>query len=91
MTTLLKPDNGYITIDGMNVLEQSLKVQKEFSLTGQFAAVDEVLTGRENLVLIAKLRHMKNYTEKVDEAVNGIRSARSGGSTDASVLWRNAA
>jgi ABC-2 type transport system ATP-binding protein len=36
-------------------------------LTGQFAAVDEVLTGRENLVLIAKLRHMKNYTEKVDE------------------------
>lgn len=67
MTTLLKPDNGYITIDGMNVLEQSLKVQKEFSLTGQFAAVDEVLTGRENLVLIAKLRHMKNYTEKVDE------------------------
>lgn len=66
MTTLLKPDNGYITIDGMNVLEQSLNVQKEFSLTGQFAAVDEVLTGRENLVLIAKLRHMKNYTEKVD-------------------------
>ncbi len=36
MTTLLKPDNGYITINGMNVLEQSLKVQKEFSLTGQF-------------------------------------------------------
>ncbi|MFR3684142.1 MAG: ATP-binding cassette domain-containing protein [Enterococcus sp.] len=67
MTTLLKPDNGYIMIDGMNVLEQSLKVQKEFSLTGQFAAVDEVLTGRENLVLIAKLRHLKNYTEKVDE------------------------
>ncbi|MGG5371069.1 ATP-binding cassette domain-containing protein [Enterococcus sp. AZ196] len=67
MTTLLKPDKGSITIAGLNIMERPLEVQKEFSLTGQFAAVDEVLTGRENLVLIAKLRHMKNYSQKIDE------------------------
>lgn len=67
MTTLLKPDSGLIKIDGMDILEQSLEVQKKFSLTGQFAAVDEVLTGRENLVLIAKLRHVQNYVQRVDE------------------------
>lgn len=67
MTTLLKPDKGCVKIAGLSVLEQSVEVQKEFSLTGQFAAVDEVLTGRENLVLIAKLRHLKNYSQKVDE------------------------
>ncbi len=35
------------------------RVRESISLTGQFAAVDEILSGRENLVLIAKLRHMK--------------------------------
>lgn len=67
MTTLLKPDGGAVKINGLDILAQALEAQKEFSLTGQFAAVDEVLTGRENLVLIAKLRHLKNYLQKVDE------------------------
>lgn len=67
MTTLLKPDKGEIKIDGLDVLTQIGEVQREFSLTGQFAAVDEVLTGRENLVLIAKLRHLTDYKQKVDE------------------------
>lgn len=67
MTTLLKPDKGGIKIDGLDVLTQMGEVQSEFSLTGQFAAVDEVLTGRENLVLIAKLRHLTDYKQKVDE------------------------
>ncbi|MDT2661554.1 ATP-binding cassette domain-containing protein [Enterococcus hulanensis] len=67
MTTLLKPDHGSVKIDGLDISQQALAVQKKFSLTGQFAAVDEVLTGRENLVLIAKLRHLKNYLLKVDE------------------------
>lgn len=67
MTTLLKPDHGSVKIDGLDISQQALAVQKKFSLTGQFAAVDEVLTGRENLVLIAKLRHLKNYLSKVDE------------------------
>lgn len=67
MTTLLKPDGGAVKINGLDILAQALEAQKEFSLTGQFAAVDEVLTGRENLVLIAKLRHLKNYSQKIDE------------------------
>lgn len=67
MTTLLKPDQGSVKIDNLDISQQALAVQKKFSLTGQFAAVDEVLTGRENLVLIAKLRHLKNYLPKVDE------------------------
>lgn len=67
MTTLLKPDKGGIKIDGLDVSTQMGEVQREFSLTGQFAAVDEVLTGRENLVLIAKLRHLTDYKQKVDE------------------------
>lgn len=67
MTTLLKPDQGSVKIDNLDISQQALAVQKKFSLTGQFAAVDEVLTGRENLVLIAKLRHLKNYLSKVDE------------------------
>ena len=67
MTTLLKPDHGSVKIDNLDISQQALAVQKKFSLTGQFAAVDEVLTGRENLVLIAKLRHLKNYLSKVDE------------------------
>lgn len=67
MTTLLKPDHGSVKIDNLDISQQALAVQKKFSLTGQFAAVDEVLTGRENLVLIAKLRHLKNYLLKVDE------------------------
>lgn len=67
MTTLLKPDQGLIKINGRDILKKPLEVQKEISLTGQFAAVDEVLTGRENLELIAKLRHVKNYGQRVDE------------------------
>ncbi|MDT2600178.1 ATP-binding cassette domain-containing protein [Enterococcus hulanensis] len=67
MTTLLKPDHGSVKIDNLDISQQALAIQKRFSLTGQFAAVDEVLTGRENLVLIAKLRHLKNYLSKVDE------------------------
>ena len=67
MTTLLKPDHGSVKIDNLDISQQALAIQKKFSLTGQFAAVDEVLTGRENLVLIAKLRHLKNYLLKVDE------------------------
>lgn len=70
MTTLLNPDRGSIKINGLDVGAESLAVQKEFSLTGQFAAVDEVLTGRENLRLIAKLRRIKHYQQKVEQLLN---------------------
>jgi ABC-2 type transport system ATP-binding protein len=58
LATLLKADAGTATVAGYDVATQPAKVRESISLTGQFAAVDEVLTGRENLVLIAKLRHL---------------------------------
>ena len=57
LATLLAPDAGEVAVNGHDVGSQAADVRRSISLTGQFAAVDEVLTGRENLVLIAKLRH----------------------------------
>lgn len=58
LSTLLKPDAGTAAIAGFDVAAQPQKVRQTISLTGQFAAVDEVLSGRENLVLISQLRHL---------------------------------
>lgn len=60
LTTLLKTDSGKAVVNGFDVMDDAGSVRDCISLTGQFAAVDDVLTGRENLVLIAKLRHVKN-------------------------------
>lgn len=59
LSTLLKADEGTAIVNGFSVAAEPGKVRESISLTGQFAAVDEVLTGRENLVLIARLRHLK--------------------------------
>lgn len=45
-------------------------MRQSISLTGQFAAVDEILTGRENLIMIAKLRHLKNPRQVADDLLN---------------------
>jgi len=58
LSTLLTADAGTATVQGFDVAAEPQKVREVISLTGQFAAVDEVLTGRENLVLVAKLRHL---------------------------------
>ena len=60
MTTLLKADSGKVTIGGYDREHEAKKVRELFSLTGQFAAIDEILTGRENLEMMAKLKHLKN-------------------------------
>ncbi|MCC9145232.1 MULTISPECIES: ATP-binding cassette domain-containing protein [unclassified Arthrobacter] len=60
LSTLLKADAGTAAVAGFDVAAAPADVRRSISLTGQFAAVDEVLTGPENLVLIAKLRHRKN-------------------------------
>ena len=60
LSTLLKADAGEASVAGFDVAAQPQDVREAISLTGQFAAVDEVLTGRENLVLVAKLRHLKD-------------------------------
>jgi ABC-2 type transport system ATP-binding protein len=60
LSTLLKADAGTASVNGFDVASQAADVRESFSLTGQFAAVDEILTGRENLVLVARLRHLKD-------------------------------
>jgi ABC-2 type transport system ATP-binding protein len=60
LSTLLRADSGTARINGFDVATQGAEVRGSISLTGQFAAVDEILSGRENLVLIAKLRHLKD-------------------------------
>jgi ABC-2 type transport system ATP-binding protein len=60
LSTLLKADAGTAGVNGFDVATQAAEVRESISLTGQFAAVDEILSGRENLMLIARLRHLKN-------------------------------
>ncbi|WP_203716669.1 ABC transporter ATP-binding protein [Asanoa siamensis] len=60
LSTLLRADAGTVRVDGYDVASQGAHVRASISLTGQFAAVDDILTGRENLVLVARLRHLKN-------------------------------
>jgi ABC-2 type transport system ATP-binding protein len=60
LATLLKADAGTAAVNGFDVVTQGADVRKSISLTGQFAAVDEILSGRENLVLVAKLRHLED-------------------------------
>lgn len=67
LSTLLKADAGTATVHGFDVVGQPGDVRESISLTGQFAAVDEVLTGRENLVLIARLRHLKEPGRIADD------------------------
>jgi ABC-2 type transport system ATP-binding protein len=67
LATLLKADAGTAVVNGFDVTTQASDVRESFSLTGQFSAVDEILTGRENLVLIAKLRHVAEPGAIADE------------------------
>ncbi|MHB1088970.1 MAG: ABC transporter ATP-binding protein [Acidimicrobiales bacterium] len=67
LSTLLKADAGTASVNGFDVAAQPAKVRESISLTGQFAAVDEILSGRENLVLVAKLRFVKNPGAVADE------------------------
>jgi len=60
LSTLLKQDSGTAFVNGFDVATQPNLVRQSISLTGQFAAVDEILTGRENIIMIGKLRHIKD-------------------------------
>ena len=67
LATLLKPEGGTATVNGFDVAAKPGYVRQSISLTGQFAAVDEILTGRENLIMIARLRHLKNPRQTADD------------------------
>src|SRR5437660_12332645 len=55
LTTLLRPDAGHATVAGLDVVRQSQQIRRVIGLSGQYAAVDENLTGRENLWLFGRL------------------------------------
>ena len=79
LTTLLKPDDGASSVNGFDVLSQPARVRESISLTGQFAAVDEILTGRENLIMIAKLRHVKGAGKVADDLLARFGLAEAAG------------
>ena len=67
LSTLVQADAGSASVDGRDVASDAAAVRASISLTGQFAAVDEVLTGRENLVLVARLRHLPQPGRVADD------------------------
>lgn len=67
LSTLMKLDDGEINIFDFDVQRQSDYVRQSISLTGQFAALDGMLTGRENLIMIAKLRGVSNPAQVADD------------------------
>ncbi|CAH0122974.1 ABC transporter ATP-binding protein [Microbacterium sp. Bi121] len=79
LSTLLKADGGTATVDGHDVAAAPGDVRESISLTGQFAAVDEVLTGRENLVLVAKLRHLADPGGIADDMLARFSLTDAGG------------
>ena len=58
LTTLLTPDSGSASVLGLDVLREPQRVRERIGLSGQYAAVDENLTGRENLVMVGRLYHL---------------------------------
>lgn len=88
LTTQLQADSGEMTIEGCDVGKEPEKVHSVISLTGQFSAVDEALTGRENLTLMGKLYHLREPEKRAEEllltfglteAADRAASAYSGG------------
>ena len=67
LSTLLRADTGEAIVHGHDVAADPTSVREAISLTDQFAAVDEMLSGRENLVLIARLRHVADPRRVADE------------------------
>ncbi|WP_455352812.1 ATP-binding cassette domain-containing protein [Streptomyces sp. SYSU K217416] len=65
LTTLLQPDSGKAVVAGIDVLRHPNEVRRSIGLSGQFAAVDEYLTGRENLQMVGRLYQMSGKDAKV--------------------------
>ena len=84
LTTLLEPDAGRAEVAGLDLVRQAAELRSRIGLTGQYAAVDEYLTSRENLEMVGRLYHLpkKQARRKADELlerfdlVGAARSAR---------------
>lgn len=79
LATLITMDAGGATVSGFDVASQPQGVRESISLTGQFAAVDDVLTGRENLVLVAQLRHLTKPGKIADDLLARFLLSEAGG------------
>jgi ABC-2 type transport system ATP-binding protein len=90
LTTLLRPDSGTCTVAGIDVLKHPNEVRRHIGLSGQFAAVDEYLTGRENLEMVGRLYQLdaKSARRRAEEllerfnladAANRVSKTYSGG------------
>ncbi|NMB87857.1 MAG: ATP-binding cassette domain-containing protein [Chloroflexi bacterium] len=79
LTTLLQADSGTAIVNGFDVATRPDEVRQSISLTGQFAAVDEILTGRENLIMIARLRHLQNPRPVAEDLLNRFGLADAAG------------
>jgi ABC-2 type transport system ATP-binding protein len=78
LSTLLRADAGTARVNGLDVATQAADVRGSISLTGQFAAVDEILTGRENLVLVARLRHLPGSGAIADDLLRRFSLTEAG-------------
>ncbi|HEX4225032.1 MAG TPA: ATP-binding cassette domain-containing protein [Pseudonocardiaceae bacterium] len=79
LATLLKADAGTASVNGFDVAAEPARVRESISLTGQFAAVDQILTGRENLVMIARLRQVRGPGQVADDLLARFGLADAGG------------
>jgi len=79
MSTLLRADGGTVSVNGYDLATRAAAVRASISLTGQFAAVDEILTGRENLELVAQLRHVADPRTVADDLLARFGLADAGG------------
>ncbi len=90
LTTLLRPDAGQAFVDGIDVVADPAAVRQRIGLTGQYAAVEERLTGRENIELVTRYFHMPRADGKVraaelltrfdlDDAADRVANTYSGG------------
>jgi ABC-2 type transport system ATP-binding protein len=78
LATLLKADAGTAEVNGFDVATQANDVRESISLTGQFAAVDDILSGRENLVLVARLRHLDDPGAVADDLLRRFSLTEAG-------------
>ncbi|WP_082232934.1 ABC transporter ATP-binding protein [Halobacillus massiliensis] len=73
LSTLIKPSGGKASVCGYDVQRQPDRVRETISLTGQFAALDGMLTGRENMIMIARLRGVSNSAKVADNLLARFR------------------
>ena len=73
LATLIQADGGCAEIYSYDVVKQASQVRRHISLTGQYAAVDEILTGRENLQIIGELRHLSDKNEQAEQLLESFQ------------------